>query len=65
MVTMKGHNVTIITNVWFLNIFIIVYTILDVEQIGNVELQSEITDMDKDMISYGYRHSNINEVIMV
>jgi hypothetical protein len=48
-----------------LNIFIIVYTILDVEQIGNVELQSEITDMDKDMISYGYRHSNINEVIMV
>lgn len=65
MVAVKDSNITIITHVWFLNIFIIVYTILDVEQIGNVELRSEITDMDKDMVSYGYRHSTINEVNVV
>jgi hypothetical protein len=33
-----------------LSIFIIVYTILDIEWTGNVGLQAEITDMNKDMV---------------
>jgi hypothetical protein len=33
-----------------LNIFIIVYTILDIERIGNVGLQAEVTDMKEDMV---------------
>lgn len=33
-----------------MNIFIIVYTIVDIEWIGNVGLQAEIADMDKDMV---------------
>ena len=58
---MKGRGMAVITHVWSWNIFIIVHTVLDIEWIGNVGLQAEIIDMDKDMVACGYRHSNIND----